>query len=446
MNSIPSATKTRSESSPASPRRRAQAADEVLFYGLVALLVFGPLAFGAVEPWSEFVLRITAIVLVVLWAGVRAFTGRLTVVDNPLYLPMIVFALIVGAQYAFGLTAYGYATKEEALNYIAYGALMFIAAQVLHSPGALRRFTILLSIAGFVIALFAIVQEFTSNGRIYWVRLPRFGGWIVGPYVNHNHYAGLMEMLIPMPLALGFHRSNLRSRSALLFFMAIIMAASLLISQSRAGVAAFLLEMALFGTMIFLRNRRRSIIILAVLLATVAFLGWLNTTQVFTRMQETHDVFRAQILRDGLVMWRQKPVLGWGFGTFPTVYPAFRGFYTNLFVNQAHNDVLQVLVETGALGFGVMVWFLVLVYRRGLSRGSSWDSRPGGLPQLAALVGVTGIVVHSFFDFNLHIPANAALFFVLCIVAAQHVDGRPLSIRAARPRPAWAIEESSTQT
>ncbi|MGH9522535.1 MAG: O-antigen ligase family protein [Terriglobales bacterium] len=434
--------RARPEVSPASPRRKAQAMEEVLFYGLVALLVFGPLAFGAVEEWSVFVLRVTAILLVVLWAGLRAFAGRLTVIDNPLYLPMIAFALIVGTQYLFGLTAYGYATHEEALNYVAYGALMFVAAQVLHTPGALRRFTIILSVVGFAIALFAIVQDFTSNGRIYWVRVPRFGGWIAGPYVNHNHYAGLMEMLIPMPLALGFHRSNLRSRSALLFFMATIMAASIFISQSRAGVMAFIIEMVLFGTMIFLRNRRRSIVIVAVLLVTVAFLGWLNTTQVFTRMQETHDLFRAHILRDGLVMFRQKPILGWGFGTFPTVYPSFRSFYTNLFVNQAHNDILQVLVETGALGFGVMIWFLVLVYRRGLSRGSSWDSRPGGLPQLAALVGVSGIVVHSFFDFNLHIPANAALFYVLCVVAAEHVDGRTLSIRTARPRPALVVDES----
>lgn len=442
MSPIPSALRARSEGPPASTQRKSKAGEEVLFYGLTALLVFGPLAFGAVEAWSQFVLRLTAALLVVIWAGVRAISGRLTVIDHPLYLPMFAFGLVVAAQYVFGLTAYGYATKEEALNYVAYGALMFIAAQVLNSPGALRRFVIILSVVGFAIALFAIVQDFTSNGRIYWVRLPRFGGWIVGPYVNHNHYAGLMEMLIPMPLALGFHRSTVRSRSALLFFMAIIMAASLFISQSRAGVTAFTIEMVLFGAMIFLRNRRRSAIIFAVLVGTVAFLAWLNTTQVFTRMQETHDVFRSHILRDGLVMFTQKPVLGWGFGTFPTVYPSFRSFYTNLFVNQAHNDFLQVLVETGVLGFGIVLWFLVLVYRRGLSRGVNWDSRPGGLPQLAALVGVTGILVHSLFDFNLHIPANAALFYVLCMIAAQHVDGRPLNIRTARQRPPWALDES----
>ncbi len=65
-------------------------------------------------------------------------------------------------------------------------------------------------------------------------------------------------------------------------------------------------------------------------------------------------------------MFSHRPVWGWGLGTFPTVYPSYRSFYTNLFVNEAHNDYAQVLVETGLLGFGLMLWFLITLYRRGL--------------------------------------------------------------------------------
>jgi O-antigen ligase len=60
----------------------------------------------------------------------------------------------------------------------------------------------------------------------------------------------------------------------------------------------------------------------------------------------------------------KKPFLGWGLGAFPIVYPEFRSFYTTLFVNQAHNDYLQLLVETGLAGFSIMVWFLVVLFRR----------------------------------------------------------------------------------
>ena len=57
-------------------------------------------------------------------------------------------------------------------------------------------------------------------------------------------------------------------------------------------------------------------------------------------------------------MFSHRPVWGWGLGTFPIVYPSYRSFYTNLFVNEAHNDYAQLLVETGLLGFALMLWFL----------------------------------------------------------------------------------------
>jgi len=109
--------------------------------------------------------------------------------------------------------------------------------------------------------------------------------------------------------------------------------------------------------------------------------------------------------------------LGWGFGTFSTVYPSFRSFYTNLAVNAAHNDCLELAVETGAIGFALTLAFIYLLYRTGIRRVERWRSDPGANTALAALIGCTGLVVHSFSDFNLQVPANAALFFVLAAIA-----------------------------
>jgi len=114
----------------------------------------------------------------------------------------------------------------------------------------------------------------------------------------------------------------------------------------------------------------------------------------------------------------QTAVPRWGLGTFPVVYPEFRSFYTTFFVNQAHNDYLQLLVETGLAGFAIAVWFLVLVFRRAASKLKNWTENASGALTVAALLGCVGILVHSFLDFNLQIPANAALFYVLCAIAA----------------------------
>jgi O-antigen ligase len=132
-------------------------------------------------------------------------------------------------------------------------------------------------------------------------------------------------------------------------------------------------------------------------------------------------------------MFRNKPVLGWGLGTFPVVYPQFRTFYSNFFVNFAHNDYLQLLVETGLLGFATMIWFLVTLYLRALKKIGNWPGETGGAMTLACLLGVSGILVHSAVDFNLQIPANAALFYVLCSLAAAEPLAKPVRKRRAVP-------------
>jgi O-antigen ligase len=101
------------------------------------------------------------------------------------------------------------------------------------------------------------------------------------------------------------------------------------------------------------------------------------------------------------------------------VYPRYRSFYTNFFVNQAHDDYVQLLVEMGGLGFAAMLCFLAIVFYRAIPKLKEWWKDPNGAVALAAMLGITGILVHSFVDFNLQIPANAALFYVLCTVAAM---------------------------
>jgi O-antigen ligase len=120
-------------------------------------------------------------------------------------------------------------------------------------------------------------------------------------------------------------------------------------------------------------------------------------------------------------MFAARPILGWGLGNFTVAYPQYKTFYTNLFVNAAHNDYLQALTETGVLGFVAIIWFLVALYRTALKK---LRSLPRGLTQaatLAALLGISGILVHSFSDFNLQVPANAAIFYVLCAIAGIQV-------------------------
>src|SRR5271165_5569747 len=85
-----------------------------------------------------------------------------------------------------------------------------------------------------------------------------------------------------------------------------------------------------------------------------------------------------------------------GLGTFPVVYPQFRSFYTNFFVNEAHNDYLQLLAEMGLLGFGTMVWFVVVLYRSALRKIGNWMTDVPGAVTLACMISATGILLHDW--------------------------------------------------
>jgi O-antigen ligase len=148
---------------------------------------------------------------------------------------------------------------------------------------------------------------------------------------------------------------------------------------------------------------------------------------------------RLTIDRDALKMFAQKPVLGWGLGVFPDVYPQFSSLGTNLQVGAAHNDYLQLLVEMGTIGFAVVLWFLLTLFRCAIKKLKQQPADYNTALALTAVLGVIGILVHSLVDFNLQIPANAALFYVLCVVAAME----PRFGRHRRNRNRHSVEELS---
>jgi uncharacterized membrane protein len=213
-------------------------------YIVTALLMFGPVAFGAVEPWAIFVLQIAAVVLLALWAVTQVRAGQPAIISNPTFAPMCAFAGLILVQLA-GTSAYRHATYSALLRYVAYGAVCFLVAQTLQRTTQIRRLGHALVVYGSCMAVFAVLESLSSGGKLYWIRTPRFGGWIYGPYVNHNHYAGLMEMLVPIPLVFAFSRYAKGRKRWLAAAAAAFMASTIFLSGSRGGMAAFAVQACL---------------------------------------------------------------------------------------------------------------------------------------------------------------------------------------------------------
>lgn len=403
---------------------------------ICALLFFGVLAFGAVEEWSISILEVGLAVLFLVWASRQAASGVVNIQPSPLYAPALLFAAVVTVQLGLNITSYRYMTFIAALEYLGYGILLFLTVNSVVNENSTKTIIWSLTVFGFILAIFAIVQDLTSNGRIYWLRTLHNGGWIFGPYVNHDHYAGLMEMLAPIPIVVSLSSLVHGGKRMLVGFAGVVMSGTIVLSQSRAGTASFLAEIALLlGIVLSKRKKGRGAAAVAVVsLLVFAFVAWVGTGAVWHRLSDLRDEMRFAMMKDGLRMFWHQPVLGWGLGTFTTVYPRFRSFYTNFFVNAAHNDYVQMLDDVGIIGFAAAVWFIVAVYRSGLRNADGWKRNWSRALGLSVLIGCTGLLVHSAFDFNLQIPANACFFYFLCGVttrtarlpemAAQHAPQR----------------------
>jgi O-antigen ligase len=425
----------------------------IVLYGVFGLLMFGPLAFGGVEPWSIFILEAGSALLFLVWMAKQYLDGAIKIRPNVLYLPMGAFGLLICFQIVFRATGYEHDSVNGALLFCAYAMLCFLAGQTLLRSAQARKLAVILSIYGCAVASLALLQGIAPNGKLYWLREPRLGGWIYGPYVNHNHYAGLMEMLVPIPLVLSLTRMAHRKERLTAAAAAAIMAGTIFLCGSRGGMLALLVELTLLAVVLVRQQKgmRLAMATGAFLAILIALSVWLGGAELGRRIfsistearTEISGGLRWNIDRDSLKMFLQRPVTGWGLGTFPVVYPQFRSFYTNFFVNQAHDDYMQLLVETGLLGFGIMIWYLVVLYRQAWKKIGNWTSDVSGAVALACLMGFTGILIHSAVDFNLQIPANAALFYVLCNVAAADPFAQPMRKRKAVKPPAEVILPAS---
>ncbi len=398
---------------------------KALRIGIFALVTFTVLAHGAVEGWAESVLEIGAATLFAAW-GVLVFRGRLVHCrGNPLLWPLGALAGLALLQWLTRQTASPYLTKVEFLRLAAYFLVFFLAVQVFRTAEEWRGFAWFLLVLGFSVSVFGILQHFTFNGKLYWFRELRFGGIPFGPYVNRNHFSGLMELLIPSGLALLVLRAGRRDQLPLIALFTLLPIGALFLAASRGGIASFFVQIAVLGILIW-GNRGKSkgtadasalLAAGAVLLSAVAVVAWLGVGSAldrFARFQslEVSEARRLVIMKDSWNIFRDHPWLGTGLGTLIVVYPRYETFYDGKMVNHAHNDYVEVLAEGGVAGGACCLTFIVLLFGVTLTKLRSRRAPVEQALRIGALAACAGLLVHGLVDFNFHIPSNALLFLL----------------------------------
>jgi O-antigen ligase len=400
-----------------------------LRFGICALVVFAVAAHGGVEDWARAVFESGAGLLFLAWSLWLYFNGGEQPVYSPLLPPLAALALIILGQLFFRWTASPYNTRMELLLLLAYLIILFLAVQAFRTLEDWRGFVWFGMLFGFSVSLFTILQHLTSNGKLYWFRQIRSGGMPFGPYVNRNHFAGFAELVLPLalvPLVLGRVR---RERWPVVGLFAVLPIGALLLSASRGGLVSFGAELGVLALVLILRRGMSKQLLpgVTVLLVALLLVSWLGVGQILERLSsvqllEVSAGKRASMRGDTWRIFLDRPFVGTGLGTLQLVYPPYESLYDGKIVNHTHNDYLEALAETGILGGICCAWFLGVLLVQSLERLRQFNHSLSGALSLSGLAACSGFLVHSLVDFNLHIPSNALLFFLMAHLATAEVQ------------------------
>jgi O-antigen ligase len=375
-------------------------------FGVVSsLLVFLLLSFGGVLRHSWLTVEIAWILSAGLML-VYQFVKRRSV-DSVLIAFIVssgLIALTAQPKISVGLMCAGWA---------------YVAAS--HStPKKILRFFHFLLMVGILEAVLGLVQYFL------------FPGWILGYHntsyitsgtlINRNHFAGLLEMFIPVSLGLAYMSSRRFSEVArpyLYLLAGAVMGLTLIFSLSRMGIFSFLTTVFFLAMVLQLpKSQRRASVALGFGMLTLVLVGafWIGIDGIVQRYSELigQDAIlhegRVVVYRDALRMIGANPA-GVGTGNFQDRFRQYQTYRPDLLFDHAHNDYLETAAEWG-LPLAAAFWsFLFFIVIRGVRLFVSIESPEQRGILLACTGAIFSILVHSFTDFNLQIPSNAMLFF-----------------------------------
>jgi O-antigen ligase len=410
--------------------------------GICTLVAFAVVAHGAVEPWSESVLEMGAAALFAWWGVLFACGIAPAIRRNLLFVPLGWFWAWVSVQYVAGLTTSPFLTRIEWLKCSALLVLFFLAVQAFATVEHWRGFIWFLLALGFVVSVQGILQHFTFNGKLYWFRELHYGGIPFGPYVNRNHFAGLMELIIPTGLAILLLRADKRDRIPMLLVLTVLPLGALFLSASRGGMIGIVLETGLVMTLVLLRHRGRPQLAVGALILVLAggLVSWLGVGAALDRFSafrelEVTENRRAEMLRDSWRIFLDHPVVGIGLGALPEVFPQYETLYDGNVVQHTHNDYVEALAETGLIGGLCGAGFLLLlVWESWMCLAAAAYSTDLAY-HIGAVAACAGLLVHSLVDFNLHIPSNALIFLLQSALATSLLPSHlPLFVVTDSPK------------
>jgi putative inorganic carbon (HCO3(-)) transporter len=340
-----------------------------------------------------------------------------------------------------------YATRTHFLTLLAC-FIAFCFAQMVSQDRRRHQFFIGALIAlGTFEAFYGLVQYLSGWQQIF-TYVKKFDvEEATGTYINRNHYAGFLEMILPFCLAWVFYEyakvrgdrnsgNKLRSviaksaapRLLLSLSVSVVLCVALVFSRSRMGILAAISSILIIFALVSIskfHGHMGSLLAAAFIVLSIWLAVWIGPGPIVSRFETVNEEYsldgqsRLSMWRDALPLIKAHPWLGTGLGTFPIAYTGGQTAFLSQFVNHAHNDYLELASDLGVpaalILFGSILFILARAIRSFLSAQRDFDRTVA----LGCAGSIVAILLHSFADFNLYIPANALLFSTILGLAVS---------------------------
>ncbi len=376
----------------------------------LAVLLSSLCALSTMTIWLDAPYAERGVQAAILIAAAVVLAVRRPARPNFVMVALAVVALWGPLQLIAAWSADRYETWSAALRWATLIATFFLASEALQDCGMRRRARTALAVFGAAMAVLATMQAYSSHGAYLWL-FPSGQAEVFGPFQNKNNYAAFIELLLPLTLWEGLKQSPYRT---VWLTLAGVMAASVVASGSRAGSALVVAEMPAVFAVAYLSGQfpRRRLAVAAIKMAVVAALcvaavGWETLAGRLAIVDPF--LYRREMLQSAIAMAKDRPWIGFGLGTFSTVYPAYATFDGGYFVNYAHNDWAQWAAE-GGLPFLLLLAAIAAVSSFAAIR-SGWG------------LGLVAVYLHAFVDFPMQRTGVAIWVFVVgAALATEHAQ------------------------
>ena len=453
---------------------------KISFYLFLTTLIFSPLAFGTVETWSYTIME-----SMICASAILLFLSRnqMPFYAVPGLIPLLVFSslilfqifplpvslvkLISPESYKIYYDAVGTitsmkwipisifprATMMEFFRFSSYILFYITAVQLLSDRSLLKRTVTAVVWFGAILAFIVIIEFITrslaypvSQNKILWIRQSIQGTSSVGPYLNANHYAGLMEMIFPLSLSLFLlyqpvmPQKGLKENISALFLpqtigrhylyglAAVLIASSIFVSLSKGGIVTLFFSVCFFSVLMFKKtNQKKTGGVVGFVFATVILLAASNSWDfILGEFGDIQNALASRLHRwtDSTRIINDFPLFGSGIGTFENIYPKYRTFPGDDILEFVHNDYIGFLCTGGAAIVVVMGFGLCVILFKSFRNYQKRHERYSIYLFMGCLTSVVSILLHSFVDFNMQIGANGLYFFFILALAVSSATTR----------------------